>query len=135
MLSLYRGQLTELSSTRAEVAQGSRNCMGLVVGGPSEKYCQTSLIFYCKIPILCQSLAKSAQILLVIFDRIEDFRELWTGLLNSTRTFLHFVKQPTSKQSISHLERSLKSRFLCIYINTYPLTKHVTIMLTKVSQV
>ena len=45
-------------------------------GGPSEKKCQSSLIFYCKIPILCQSLAKSAQILLVMSDRTDTFREL-----------------------------------------------------------
>jgi hypothetical protein len=41
-------------------------------GGPSEKKCQSSLIFYCKIPILCQSFAKSSQILLVMSDRTED---------------------------------------------------------------
>jgi hypothetical protein len=44
---------------------------------PSENYCQSSFIFYCKIPILCQSLAKSAQILLVMSDRTDTFRELW----------------------------------------------------------
>ena len=31
-------------------------------GGPSEKNAKSSLIFYCKIPILCQSLAKFHQI-------------------------------------------------------------------------
>ena len=48
-----------------------------VFGGPSGKKCQSSLIFWCKIPILCQSLAKSAQILLVMSDRTDKFRELW----------------------------------------------------------
>jgi hypothetical protein len=28
------------------------------LGSPSEKKCQSPLIFYCKIPILCQSLSK-----------------------------------------------------------------------------
>jgi hypothetical protein len=41
------------------------------------KKCQSSLIFCCKISILCQSLAKSAQILLVMSDRTDKFRELW----------------------------------------------------------
>ena len=50
-------------------------------GGPSEKKCQFSLIFHCKIhtctvPILCQYLAKSAQILLVMSDRTDEFHEL-----------------------------------------------------------
>ena len=45
--------------------------MGLVV---LVKKCQSSLIFYCKIPILCQ--AKSAQILLVKSDRTDKFLEL-----------------------------------------------------------
>jgi hypothetical protein len=40
------------------------------------KKCQSSLIFYCKIPILCQSLAKSPQILLVMSDRTDTLREL-----------------------------------------------------------
>ena len=35
-----------------------------------------SLIFYCKIPILCQSLAKSAQILPGMSDGTDTFREL-----------------------------------------------------------
>jgi hypothetical protein len=41
------------------------------------KKCQSSLIFYCKIPVLCQSLAQSAQILLVMSDRTDTFHELW----------------------------------------------------------
>jgi hypothetical protein len=41
-----------------------------------KKKCQ-SLIFYCKIPILCQSLANFAQILLVMSDRTDEFHELW----------------------------------------------------------
>ena len=45
-------------------------------GGPSEKKCQFSLIFYCKISIVCQSLAKSAQILLVMSDWSDKFHEL-----------------------------------------------------------
>ena len=59
--------------------------MGLVV---LVKKWQSSLIFYCKIPILCQSFAKSAQILLVMSDRTDTFRELciqegwlWIGIL------------------------------------------------------
>ena len=51
-------------------------------GGPSEKKCQSLLIFYCKIPILCQSLAKSAQILLVMSDRTDTFRELCIVAVN-----------------------------------------------------
>jgi hypothetical protein len=46
----------------------------MVFGGPSEKKCQSSLIIYCKIPILCQSLAKYAQILLVMSDRTDTFQ-------------------------------------------------------------
>ena len=46
-------------------------------GGPSEKKCRPSLIFYCKIPILCQPLTISVKILLVISDRTDKFRELW----------------------------------------------------------
>ena len=59
--------ITNLSRVR-EIAYG--------FGGPSEKKCQSSLIFYCKIPILCQSLAKYAKILLVMSDRTDTFREL-----------------------------------------------------------
>ena len=47
------------------------------------KKCQSSLIFYCKIPILCQSLAKSVQILLVVSDRTDTFRVLWNYLWNA----------------------------------------------------
>ena len=43
--------------------------------GPGEKNCQSSLIFYCKIPILCQSLVKSSPILLFTSDRTDKFRE------------------------------------------------------------
>jgi hypothetical protein len=46
-------------------------------GDPSEKKCQSSLIFYCKIPILCQSLAKSDQSLMVLSNRNDKFRELY----------------------------------------------------------
>ena len=35
--------------------------------------CQSSLIFCCKIPILCQSLERSAQIVLVMSDRNDEF--------------------------------------------------------------
>ena len=44
--------------------------MGVVV--LDKKKCQSSLIFYCKIPILCQSLSKCAQMLLVISDRTDN---------------------------------------------------------------
>jgi hypothetical protein len=47
--------------------------MGLVV---LVKKMSVLINFYCKIPILCQSLAKSAQILLVMSDRTDTFREL-----------------------------------------------------------
>ena len=59
---------------------------------------QSSLIFYCKIPILCQSLAKSAQILLVMSDRTDISHELWThsDLINKNITvhvyYTYFTK-------------------------------------------
>jgi len=45
-------------------------------GDPTEKKCQSSLFLYYKIPILCQSLTKSAHILLIMSDRTDTFREL-----------------------------------------------------------
>lgn len=46
---------------------------------PSEEKCQS--FFYCKIPILCQSLATICQILLVISDRTDEFDELCNSVL------------------------------------------------------
>ena len=45
-------------------------------GGPSEKKWQSSLISYCKIPNLCQSLAKFHQNLPVMSDRTDKIHEL-----------------------------------------------------------
>ena len=55
--------------------------MSFGFGNPSEKKCQSSLIFYCNIPRLRQSLGKSTQILMVTFDRTDNFRELWRTLI------------------------------------------------------
>ena len=55
--------------------------MSFGFGSPSEKKCQFSLIFYCNIPRLRQSLGKSAQILMVTFDRTDNFRKLWRTLI------------------------------------------------------
>jgi hypothetical protein len=46
---------------------------------PSEEKCHS--FFYCKIPILCQSLAKICQILLVMSDRTDEFDELCNSVL------------------------------------------------------
>ena len=62
--------------------QGSRNYIW--VWWSYWKKCQSSLIFYCKIPILCQSLSESAQILLVMSDRTDTFRELCVFILISS---------------------------------------------------
>jgi hypothetical protein len=37
-----------------------------------DKKCQSSIIFYCKIPTLCQPSAKSSQILLVMSDSTDE---------------------------------------------------------------
>ena len=47
------------------------------------------LIFYCKIPILCQSLAKSSQILLVMSDRTDTFCELGARFHCILSTYWH----------------------------------------------
>ena len=41
------------------------------------KKCQSSIIYYCKLPILYQSFAKFGPFLMVMSDRTDTFRELW----------------------------------------------------------
>jgi hypothetical protein len=81
-----------------EHLQSSRNCIW--VWWSSWKKCQSSLIFYCKIPILCQSSAKSAQILLVMSDRTDTFRELCICHVTTFTTMYHgrwFAYKQTNK--------------------------------------
>ena len=66
-------------------------------GGPSEKKCQSSLIFYCKISILCQSLAifnvqLYAHILLVISDRTDKFREFSVQCQENKKFYFKLAK-------------------------------------------
>ena len=68
-----RGDMIEVYKIMS--GQGSQNCMW--AWWSYWKECQSSLIFYCKIPNLCQSLVKSAQILLVMSDRTDTSHKLW----------------------------------------------------------
>ena len=79
-------------------------------GGPSEKKCQSSLIFCCKIPILCQSLAKSAQILLVMSDRTDTFRELCHRQTIGIESALYQTKKNNQLINLSVLT------YTCMYI-------------------
>ena len=79
--------------------------MAYVFGSPSEKKCQSSLIFYCKIPILCQSSAISAKILLVMFDRTVEFRELCIQIVSVLRLIIQHTSVFTASL-ISECEAS-----------------------------
>ena len=87
-----RGDMIEVYKIMS--GQGSQNCMW--AWWSYWKECQSSLIFYCKIPNLCQSLEKSAQILLVMSDRTDTSHKLWVvNMILKFQTFSNIKNKKT----------------------------------------
>jgi hypothetical protein len=82
--------------------------MGLVV---LVKKMSVLINFYCKIPILCWSLAKSAQILLVMSDRTDKFRELCYIIAKITEQRIFLQKHKFSR-------KPLRCLLVVFYFNT-----------------
>ena len=74
--------------------------MGLVV--PVKKM-SVLINFYCKIPNLCQSSAKSSQILLVMSDRTDKFRELCYIIAKITEQIIFLQKHKFSRKPLRYL--------------------------------